>query len=85
MEQQLYTIIYQPVGGDIQAFNTVGVDMDDDTARVLAVADYKSAFDIKDTEDEELSDDYWNEELGEVWWQIVAVDGFEITIAEKQV
>lgn len=90
MNPKLYTIIYEVTDegrptGDIKAFNTVGVDMDEGTATLLAINNYKSGFAIEGTDDEELSDDFFREELGDIHWLEIPdeIDNFEITVKEK--
>lgn len=92
IESKLYTVIYEVLDdgksiGDLRAFNTVGVDMDLETAIKLSIEHYKSGYAIEGTEDEELSDDFFERELDENYHWLECpdvVDGFEITVTEKQ-
>jgi hypothetical protein len=83
IQAKLWDIIYMPQDGDPCNVFAVGVDMDDQTAEMLAVKDYKSSFALEGT-DAELGDDFFLADLGEVYWTAVPeqVDGFDINLAD---
>lgn len=88
IKSTLYTIVYnlEEDKDNLNAFFTVGVDMDHETATKLAIQDYKNQFAIEGTDDENLSDEHFLGDLGVIGWREVpeTIDNFDIEVVDKE-
>ena len=80
IESKLYIIVYNEHNEEAEWFHTVGVDMDEATAKMLVVEQLKRTYDEK----------YWNDltakdfDLQNVWFHEVIVDGWDIHVTEQE-
>ena len=86
IEPKLYIIVYDRYDAEPEWFHTVAVDMDEATANLLVIKHQKSMvedYDDKrdDDEPEPTLEDF---DVTNVWCETVHVEGFDITITEKE-